>query len=77
MKCCLCEATIKADKDNYRWTGGHNPYPIVHKKGEKCCWDCNQEIVCVARLAIYMRHQKQIEKGEVKNGKVRRDEFVN
>ena len=43
--CVLCHETIGVDPNG--WAGGHNAEPVA--KG-KCCADCSDRIVAVARL---------------------------
>ena len=45
MICILCNEKITSDPTG--WDGGHNAQPVA--KG-RCCGDCNDRVVLVARL---------------------------
>tara|TARA_Y100001951_G_C11195117_1_gene213824 strand:- start:383 stop:595 length:213 start_codon:yes stop_codon:yes gene_type:complete len=45
MICVICNDPITTDPNG--WDGGHNAQPIAEGK---CCADCNDRVVIVARL---------------------------
>ena len=57
MKCKICGYTIKEEDygGGKTWDGGHNPDPWPCKPGDKCCIDCNENIIEPAQ--IYLRYR--------------------
>lgn len=51
MKCCICNNEFEYDKS--KMLIGHNPEPIEHQGGERCCQNCNDKVVVPARLNGY------------------------
>ena len=43
--CVICDEDITADPNG--WDGGHNAEPV---SDGRCCGDCNDRVVMVARL---------------------------
>lgn len=56
MKCCICNKNIIGY--------GNNPAPIMHKMNEKCCDDCDNEVVTPLRVALYFRKYKNEKENE-------------
>ena len=58
--CCLCGEPIykeilrEADPSTNRgpayWSGGHNPAPIPHYTGDRCCLTCQNQKVMPVRF---------------------------
>jgi len=45
MECCICKKEIDDD--------GHDPRPIVSKRGNRCCDDCNKDVVVPTRKEVW------------------------
>lgn len=57
VTCCICGADIKSE---HGWDGTHNPWPIDHEDGERCCERCNNELVVPVRIKMhYLRKQQR------------------
>jgi len=51
MNCCICKKVIETQANG--WDQGHNPDPVPHNKGERCCSKCNEETVMHIRLSKF------------------------
>ena len=46
MKCCLCGKEITMIES-------HNPAPVVSNSGDRCCADCNENVVAPTRMSVW------------------------
>ena len=49
--CCICAGTIKKDKVT-GWAQGHNAYPYGTATSNRCCDECNWNIVIPTRIGM-------------------------
>jgi hypothetical protein len=40
--CCFCGAPLERDAGGVM---GHNPWPLSEADGERCCGDCNHDVI--------------------------------
>ena len=58
MKCCIC------NKDFYG--EGHNAYPLMRNRANRCCSDCNNDYIIPLRFMEILAKKEQA-KTEVSN----------
>lgn len=51
LDCCLCENKIQPNPQT-GWKKGHNPFPLARKSSDRCCDDCNENLVLPARISL-------------------------
>lgn len=47
MECCICNESI----DGF----GHNPFPVSKNPKDRCCDDCNTNVVIAMRIMDYLK----------------------
>ena len=52
LRCCLCDEQIEI-KEN-EWKYGHNPQPLSKSNQDRCCDECNEELVMNVRLQLIL-----------------------
>ena len=56
MKCCICGKEI----EGY----GNNPWPVSTNEDDRCCDECNLEVILPERILTLMRLEKEKKNGD-------------
>lgn len=55
--CCICGEPIKIS--SLGWALGNNAYPYGNENNNRCCDDCNWNIVIPTRIEMSFNNQEQ------------------
>lgn len=61
MECSICRQEIDKQVDENGkvfWDQGHNPDPVMKGDDDRCCSDCNSNVVIPARISGMIGHGK-------------------
>ena len=65
QKCCLCGTKFN------EFEFGNNPSPLMKKDGEKCCDECNVNLVIESRILLYSLSKQEQKKCTTPKGWLR------
>lgn len=57
LRCCICHELISIDPTG--WMYGHNAYPYGNIDANRCCDQCNWNIVIPTRIGTAMNNDEQ------------------
>jgi hypothetical protein len=62
FKCCICGLKKMGWGENQQF--GNNPAPYDNTKDAQCCDSCNRQVVIPARIATFLKRNKEEKKND-------------